>query len=199
MASLIGSLVLSEVWSAALRSEHRRKQSRLLLLQADEAHNCLHGIDLGFVSFRIQEISASSRFLAWAILSLQIPNIEAAFGNYSTWITYRLGGEDALLLEKEFAVEGLAKQIVNLPSFHFIARKLEHFRPVVSDIVTARKKVKKFGDEPPRGAERDRRKLGNDGELDRKTVGGNDQRIPWRRMARLALLPSRLSQIRVRA
>jgi hypothetical protein len=149
VASLIGSLILSEIWNAALRRDTAQENPDFYCF-VDEAHNCLHGINLD--SF----LSESRKFRIFPFFGLQyfsqIPNIEAAFGNYSTWITYRLGGEDALLLEKEFAMEGLAKEIVNLPSFHFIARKLENFAPAVSHMVTARKKVKKFGDEPPRGA-----------------------------------------------
>jgi hypothetical protein len=56
------------------------------------------------------------------------------------------------MLEREFASPELARRIVRLPSFHFIARTIKDNEPEVSESVTVRKKVKKLGDEPPRGA-----------------------------------------------
>ena len=149
VASLIGSLILSEIWNAALRRNTDNDNPEFYCF-VDEAHNCLHGIDLD--SF----LSESRKFRIFPFFGLQyfsqIPNIEAAFGNYSTWITYRLGGADAAALEKEFAHEGLAHHIVKLPNYNFIARTIKDNSPDVSAMVTARKKIKKIGDEPPRRA-----------------------------------------------
>ena len=149
VAALIGSLILSEIWNAVLQRNTEEDNPDFYAF-VDEAHNTLHSVNLGSI------LSESRKFRFFPFFGLQyfsqIPDMEGAFGNYSTWITCRLGGNDADALEREFASESLAKRIVNLPSFHFIARKLEQNEPRTSEMVTARKKVKKLGDEPPRGA-----------------------------------------------
>lgn len=149
VAALIGSMILSELWNAALRRDTNIDNTEFYMF-VDEAQNCLHGIDLESL------LSESRKYQLFPFFATQylakIPNIEAAFGNYSTWLTYRMGGTDAELLAKEFHDEELARQIVNLPNYRFYARTIRDNSPEISDEVTARKKVKKLGDEPPRGA-----------------------------------------------
>jgi hypothetical protein len=149
VASLIGSLILSEIWNAALRRSPNENNPAFYLF-VDEAQNCLHGID--FESL----LSESRKYKLFPFFATQylakIPNIAAAFGNYSSWLTYRLGGTDAMTLADEWHDEEVAREIVNLPSFHFIGRRLVEGTPELSHMVTARKKVKKLGNEPPRGA-----------------------------------------------
>jgi hypothetical protein len=116
----------------------------------DEAQNCLHGIDLESI------LSESRKYRFFPFYATQylanIPGIAAAFGNYSTWLTYRLGGTDAETLAAEFHDETIAREIVNLPNFNFIGRRIVDGSPELSYMVTARKKVRKLGNEPPRGA-----------------------------------------------
>jgi energy-coupling factor transporter ATP-binding protein EcfA2 len=149
VASLIGSLILSEMWNAALRRNTEDDNPDFYCF-VDEAQNCFAAIDIDSV------LSESRKFRFFPFFGLQylsqITNLKAAFGNYSNWITYRLGGEDAQILQDEFAVQGLAENIVKLPNFTFVARKLQDNIPYVSHAITARKKIKKLGDEPPRGA-----------------------------------------------
>jgi hypothetical protein len=149
VASLIGSMILSELWNAALRRDTSIDNTEFYAL-VDEAQNSLHGIDLESM------LSESRKYQFFPFFATQylakIPNIQAAFGNYSTWITYRMGGTDAELLAKEFHDPELAGEIVNLPSYRFRARTIREDIPEISPEVTARKKVKKLGDEPPRGA-----------------------------------------------
>ncbi len=149
VASLIGSLILSEVWNAALRRDVAKKNAPFYCF-VDEAQNCLHGIDIdGF-------LSESRKYRIFPFFGMQylkqIPNLEAAFGNYTNWLTYRLGGTDAGILADEMDDEGLVHHIVNMASFRFIGRTLINYSPSISDTITARSKVKKLGDEPPRGA-----------------------------------------------
>ena len=47
---------------------------------------------------------------------------DAVFGNVGTIVTFRIGGDDAEILEKEFSPTFLATDIVNLPKFQILLK-----------------------------------------------------------------------------
>jgi DNA helicase HerA-like ATPase len=146
-AQLIGSIILGNISIAALR---RKPSDPQFFVFVDEVQNFLHGVD--FETF-LAELRKYNVSLCIASQYLEnFPSLSALFGNCQNGIVYRVSGQDAQQIEDNYLDQGAAKLIVGLPNYQFISYRIENDVPVPSPVIKSRNKIKKLGDEPPRGA-----------------------------------------------
>lgn len=131
-ASLIGSIVMVNIFIAALR----RKENRSLFpIIADEVQNFTHGVDLPTMLGESRKYGIS---LVPATQSLaQLGDLRPVFGNCSNLITFRMGGADAAVLEVELGGNVLAEDIVSLPDRVFASSILSGGEPSVHSRIDA--------------------------------------------------------------
>lgn len=115
---LMGSLLITKLQIAAMsRVDIPEEERKDFFLYVDEFQN------FATESF-IDILSEARKYRLCLILAHQyISQMEervrdAVFGNVGTMISFRIGAEDAEYLEKEFAPEFLAKDLVNLTKYH---------------------------------------------------------------------------------
>ena len=168
VAQLVGSIILGNISIAALR---RKPSDPQFFVFVDEVQNFLHGVD--FETF-LAELRKYNVSLVIASQYLEnFPSLSALFGNCQNGIVYRVSGKDAQEIENNYLDEGAAKLIVGLPNYQFICYTIEDGQPMPSPVVKSRNKIKKIGDEPPRGAviaESLRRYGANRKEMDEKML-----------------------------
>lgn len=116
-SSLLGSMLVTSIQLAALhratQEEHARKP---FYLYVDEMHS--------FISLSFASILAEARkyglslFLTHQYLEQVDERIQAAiFGNVGTIISFRVGANDAEILEKEFYPVFIKDDFINLPKY----------------------------------------------------------------------------------
>lgn len=115
-SSLLGSLIISKLSLAAMQ---RDKPSRPHLIFADEVQNFVHGIDFPTILAEARKYGLTL-FIATQTLE-QMPDPEAVFGNCSNLISFRVGGEDAEKIAKNFGNERLGPVLVGTSDFEFYA------------------------------------------------------------------------------
>lgn len=117
-AALLGAMIITQIQLAAMsRADMPESERRDFYLYVDEFQN--------FATESFQAILSEARkyhlslTLANQYLGQLTPEISSAiFGNVNTAITFRVGGEDASFLEKEFAPVFDANDLVNLHMFN---------------------------------------------------------------------------------
>ena len=117
-ASLLGALVVSRIGLAALgRADMPETERRDFYVYLDEFHS--------FTTLHLANMLSELRkyrvnlILAHQYLSQLDPQVrDAILGNVGTLVSFRLGLADAEILEKEFAPELHALDLVSLPNYH---------------------------------------------------------------------------------
>ncbi|MFA5270670.1 MAG: type IV secretion system DNA-binding domain-containing protein, partial [Patescibacteria group bacterium] len=117
-AALLGAMIITQLQLAAMsRADTEEKARKDFYLYVDEFQN--------FATESFQVILSESRkyhlslTLANQYMEQLIPEVsDAIFGNVNTIITFRVGGDDAKKLEKEFAPVFEANDLVNLNMFN---------------------------------------------------------------------------------
>jgi len=146
-AKLVGALVVLNIKIAALS---RKPEDPPFHLFIDECQNFLGSVDFETFSSELRKYNVKL-FLATQYLD-HFPSLSALFGNFPNGILYRVSGKDAEIIEKNYLVEGLAQELVNMPNYQFLAHYVHDTLPNMSHAIKARAKIKKKGNEPPMGA-----------------------------------------------
>ncbi len=117
-AALLGAMIITQIQLASMtRADIAESERKDFYLYVDEFQN--------FATESFQTILSESRkyhlslTLANQYMDQLIPEVrDAIFGNVNTLITFRVGGSDASVLEKEFAPTFDANDLVNLSMFN---------------------------------------------------------------------------------
>jgi len=128
IASLLGSLVTTKLYLAALSRQDTPETERIQhYFYIDEVHNFTHGIDLSAILAEARKYRLSLTVATQTLAQLRRHNDEivpAIFGNCGTLASFRVSGDDATLLAKEFASDVIATQLENLPDYELYLRTL---------------------------------------------------------------------------
>jgi len=117
-AALLGAMIITQIQLASMtRADIPEEERKRFYLYVDEFQN--------FATESFQTILSESRkyrlslTLANQYMDQLIPEVrDAIFGNVNTIISFRVGGADAEILEKEFAPVFEANDLVNLSMFN---------------------------------------------------------------------------------
>ena len=121
-AMLLGALLVARIGLAGLsRADIPEETRRDFYLYIDEAqHFATASLASMFAELRKQRISM---VLVTQYLAAIDSNVtDAILGNVGTIISFRIGVNDAEILEKEFYPIFSAKDLINLPNYHIYLR-----------------------------------------------------------------------------
>jgi hypothetical protein len=128
-ANLVGSFIVSLCRMAAMQREDTPEAERLdFLLIADEFQNF---VTASFAS----ALSEVQKYRLGLLLAHQYRTqvrediLDAVYGNVGSIISFRVGNDDAALLEKQFAPDVSAARFLNLGRHQVLARIQEHGLP----------------------------------------------------------------------
>lgn len=128
ISSLLGSLITTKLYLAALSRQDVPESDRVPhFFYIDEIHNFTHGIDLSAILAEARKYRLSLTVATQTLAQLRRHNDEvvpAIFGNCGTLVSFRVSGDDATLLAKEFASDVIATQLENLPDYDLYLRTL---------------------------------------------------------------------------
>jgi hypothetical protein len=128
IASLLGSLVTTKLYLASLSRQDLLEAHRIPhYFYIDEVHNFTHGIDLSAILAEARKYRLSLTVATQTLAQLRRHNDEivpAIFGNCGTLASFRVSGDDAVILAKEFASDVIATQLENLPDYELYLRTL---------------------------------------------------------------------------
>lgn len=115
---LLGGMLITKIQLSAMERVDTLEPDRQdFFLYVDEFQNFATESFAGILSearkYRLSLIMAHQY-----IKQLDEKVADAVFGNVGTIVTYRVGSDDAEILEKEFTPTFLGEDIVNLPKFH---------------------------------------------------------------------------------
>jgi hypothetical protein len=104
VTSLIGSLVVTKLSLAALaRQDTPEEQRRPHYLYVDEVQNFVYGIDLPTILSEARKYRLALTIATQTLGQLTEASRAAVFGNCGTIASFRINGDDATTLEREFA------------------------------------------------------------------------------------------------
>lgn len=128
ISSLLGSLITTKLYLAALSRQDIPEADRVPhYFYIDEVHNFTHGIDLSAILAEARKYRLSLTVATQTLAQLRRHNddvVPAIFGNCGSLISFRVSGDDATLLAKEFASDVIASQLENLPDYELYLRTL---------------------------------------------------------------------------
>lgn len=128
IASLLGSLITTKLYLASLSRQDIPEAHRIPhYFYIDEVHNFTHGIDLSAILAEARKYRLSLTVATQTLAQLRRHNDEivpAIFGNCGTLASFRVSGDDAVILAKEFASDVIATQLENLPDYDLYLRTL---------------------------------------------------------------------------
>ena len=119
---LLGGMLITEIQLAAMeRVDISESERQDFFLYVDEFQNFATPSFANILSearkYRLSLIMAHQY-----VKQLDEVVADAVFGNVGTMVTFRVGGDDAEVLEKEFTPTFLATDIVNLPKFQILLK-----------------------------------------------------------------------------
>lgn len=128
VASLLGSLITTKLYLASLSRQDTPEAHRVPhYFYIDEVHNFTHGIDLSAILAEARKYRLSLTVATQTLAQLRRHNDEivaSIFGNCGTLASFRVSGDDAIILAKEFASDVIAAQLENLPDYELYLRTL---------------------------------------------------------------------------
>ncbi len=128
IASLLGSLITTKLYLASLSRQDIPEAHRIPhYFYIDEVHNFTHGIDLSAILAEARKYRLSLTVATQTLAQLRRHNDEivaSIFGNCGTLASFRVSGDDAVILAKEFASDVIATQLENLPDYDLYLRTL---------------------------------------------------------------------------
>lgn len=145
MSSLLGSLIVTELSLAPLsRQDTPEADRRPHFLFADEVQNFTHGVDFPTILSEARKYALSLTIGTQTLSQFPGATIEAVFGNCATIVSFRVSGEDAKALVREFAASGEGprtaeqaydilipvSELQNLPDYKLYVRTLLAGRPL---------------------------------------------------------------------
>jgi hypothetical protein len=145
VSSLLGSLIVTKLSLAALsRQDIPEADRRPHFLYADEVQNFIHGVDFPTILSEARKYALSLTIGTQTLSQLPGTTIEAVFGTCATIVSFRVSGEDAKALVREFAASGEgprtaeraydiiipASELQNLPDYKLYVRTPLAGRPL---------------------------------------------------------------------
>lgn len=128
ISALLGSLITTRLYLAALSRQDVPEQEREAhYFYIDEVHNFTHGIDLAAILAEARKYRLALTVATQTLGQLRKHNddiVPAIFGNCGTLASFRVSGDDASILAKEFASDVIAPQLENLPDYEIYLRTL---------------------------------------------------------------------------
>lgn len=138
VSSLLGSLIVTKLSLAALsRQDVAEQQRRPHVLFVDEAHCFLHGVDFPTILAEGRKYRLVVTIATQTMNQLSENSLAAVFGNCATIISYRVSGEDAEILKREFATLLRASEFQDLPDFKLYVRTLSAGMPSGPHLIKA--------------------------------------------------------------
>jgi TraM recognition site of TraD and TraG len=143
VSSLLGSLIVTKLALASLsRQDIPEAERRPHLLYIDEVQNFCHGMPLPTILSESRKYRLSLTIGSQMLSGLPEESVAAIFGNCATIASFRVSGDDAKELVREFAVSGEgvlmadddnviipATRLQDLPDYTFYLRTLSAGRP----------------------------------------------------------------------
>jgi len=130
VSALLGSLIVTKLSLAALsRQDIPEAQRRSHLLYADEIQNFIHGVKLPTILSEARKYRLTIILATQVISQLSPDAIDAVFGNCATILSFRVGGDDAETLKREFATILPASQLQDLPDYKAYVRSMSTSSP----------------------------------------------------------------------
>jgi hypothetical protein len=166
VSSLLGSLIVTKLALASLsRQDVPESERRPHFLYADEVQNFCHGVDFPSILSESRKYALSLTIGTQTLSQLPDRSIEAVFGNCATIISFRVSGEDAQALVREFAASGEgprtaeqsfdviipASELQNLADYKLYVRTLLNGRPQDPFLVDSFPPFSKSGNETTAG------------------------------------------------
>jgi hypothetical protein len=139
VSSLLGSLIVTKLALASLSREDIPEERRTLhVLFADEIQNFSLGIDFPTILAESRKYALGLVIGTQTLAGLPGPTVKAMFGNCGSLVAFRVSGEDAEELVREFGVSGKdpktaeqwfdlivpASELQNLPDYKIYLRTL---------------------------------------------------------------------------
>jgi hypothetical protein len=160
VSSLLGSLLVTKLALAALsREDIPEVKRRQHFLYIDEVHNFTYGMDLPTILSEARKYRLSLVIATQTINQLQEKSIDAVFGNCATIMSFRVSGDDAARLEREFALVLPARELQHLPDYKLYVRTLRSLEGIVGDVPSDPLKVRAFAPFTNGGEENHREKV----------------------------------------
>jgi len=107
VSSLLGSLVVSKLALASLsRQDIAEADRQLHVLYCDEVQNFTHGVDFPTILAESRKYALSLTIGTQTLSQLPDEQLAAVSGPCATLLSFRVSGEDAHALVREFAVSG---------------------------------------------------------------------------------------------
>jgi type IV secretory pathway TraG/TraD family ATPase VirD4 len=145
VSSLLGSLIVTKLSLSALsREDIPESNRRPHFLYADEVQNFTHGVDFPTILSEARKYALALTIGTQTLSQLPANQIAAVFGNCATIAAFRVSGDDAKALVREFAASGEgprtaeqlydriipASELQNLPDYQLYLRTLHGGRPL---------------------------------------------------------------------
>ncbi|MBI3950415.1 MAG: type IV secretory system conjugative DNA transfer family protein [Acidobacteria bacterium] len=126
VSSLLGSLIVTKILLAALSRQDIPEEERVPhLLYADEVQNFIHGADLPTIFSEARKYRLTLVIATQTINQLPRESVDVVFGNCATVMSFRVGGEDAEALKREFVMTTLpASELQDMPDYKLYLRTL---------------------------------------------------------------------------
>jgi hypothetical protein len=157
ISSLLGSLLVTKLSLAALSREDTPERERVQhYLYIDEVHNFTYGMDLPTILAEARKYRLTLVIATQTINQLQERSIDAVFGNCATIMSFRVSGEDAATLEREFAMVLPASALQHLPDYKIYIRTLKAIENIPGDIPTTPHLVRAYSPFTKDGSENTR-------------------------------------------
>ena len=165
VSSLLGSLIVTKLSLASLsRQDIPESERRPHYLYADEVQNFTHGVDFPTILSESRKYALSLTLGTQTLSQLPEESVAAVFGNCATIASFRVSGDDAKALVREFAASGEGPRIAdqlydtiipasalqNLPDYTLYVRTILHGKPQDPFIVDSFPPFAKTGKEATR-------------------------------------------------
>ena len=162
VSSLLGSLIVTKLALASLSRQDMPEDERALhLLYIDEVQSFTHGVDFPTILSESRKYALSLTIATQTLSQLPEKSLEAVFGNCATIISFRVSGEDAKAIVREFGVSGEgprtaeqwfdiivpASELQNLADYKLYLRTLLNGRPQDPELIQAFPPFPKLGNE----------------------------------------------------
>jgi len=144
VSSLLGSLIVTKLSLASLSRQDIPEADRLPhYLYADEVGSFIHGVDFPTILSESRKYALALTIGTQTLSQLPDNTMAAVFGNCATIVSFRVSGDDAKALVREFAASGEgwrgaeqmydtiipASELQNLPDYKLYVRTLLNGRP----------------------------------------------------------------------
>jgi len=191
VSSLLGSLIVTKLSLAALSREDVPERSRVPhCLYIDEVQNFSKGMALPVILAEARKYALSLTLATQTLSQLPEDSLAAVLGNCATILSFRVSGEDAKTLVREFAASGEGPRLTdqmndlilpvselqNLPDYKLYARTLSEGQPQEPFLIESFAPLRAEGKKQNSAASVVRTSLGRYGR-DRKAVAAQIERF----------------------